>query len=186
MAAAFPFVPWTIRILVKWYVIYSTLRSTLFLSAPLTNYAKQPKDAKYYGFKKLDQCDDFEFEATDDPAANSNSKDYQIEHVLEWQLVTGFFDHLNNELGKDKFDNPEPKKTDKMDFCKFWKATWTGPFEVQFSIDGSESRSPLTHLASAFPGTSNKIEEFVWVQTTLNSPAKSNVSAMLTILSSSI
>jgi len=109
--------------------------------------------------------------------AGGNAK-YEAEHILEWQLITGFFLDLNQKLGKI-FDNPDPdhEPTDAtVDFCKYWQTTWTLPGTQTFDLDGSGKKTPFKWLAWAYPSTKRFPEELVLLHTDLNSPPKSNVS----------
>jgi hypothetical protein len=106
---------------------------------------------------------------------------YEVEHILEWQTVTKFFEYLNEEVFKDDtFDNPDPTKVSsgKIDFCSYWGATWDE--SPAFALGGAGAkRDPMTHLKWAFPGTQNHIEEFVMLDKNINAPAKSQVSSLL-------
>lgn len=108
---------------------------------------------------------------------------YEVEHILEWQLVTKFFDYLNDDIFKDDtFDHPDPSKVvsgkrEKINFCTYWVATWKdGP---TFALgSASAKRDSMTHLKWAYPGTQNYIEEFVMLEKNINAPAKTQVSSV--------
>jgi hypothetical protein len=124
----------------------------------------------------------FGFSSSARPTRDIN-KNYQIEHVLEWQTVTYFFDWVNKKMRSDtpRFDNPDPKsKGGKPDFCGYWKGLWLGASQPSFSIDNSVDRTPSEHLKFAYPGiisgNFNHGKEFVWLHKLINAPAKSNVS----------
>jgi hypothetical protein len=116
------------------------------------------------------------------PAKGHTQKDYQIEHVLEWQVVTKFFTWLEeNRLKGEIFDNPSPTAVDKdenrkkIQFCPYWKTLWQD--SPTFRINGKgESRKALQHLKYAYPGIDNHDNEFIYLQSTVNAPAKSGVS----------
>ena len=103
--------------------------------------------------------------------------DYQIEHVLEWQIVTKFFEWVEIKKKDEQFDDPDPKNNKKMGFCAYWKATWEGAYSPIFKLkpDDKKELNALDHLRYAYPGKDNFPEEFVWLQTTVNSPAKAQV-----------
>ena len=107
--------------------------------------------------------------------AGGNAK-YEAEHILEWQLITGFFLDLNTKQGA-VFDNPDPDHTKgaKVDFCEYWQSTWTLPGPQTFDLDGTGKKTPFKWLAWAYPSTSRFPEELVLLHTDLNSPPKSNV-----------
>jgi hypothetical protein len=106
-------------------------------------------------------------------------RDYQIEHVLEWQVVTKFFVWVNIKKGAEEFVDPDPnsKKKTKLDFCQYFKATWEGANSPVFKLnpDDKEELNAMGHLKWAYPGKGNFEEEFVWLHTAVNSPAKSQV-----------
>ena len=108
---------------------------------------------------------------------------YQVEHILEWQLVTNFFDWMSLEYngGQSKFDNPNGRG--KVDFCDYWKGTWANT--KAFSILGKPvAYSPLDFIRKEFPSTTNDFKnEFVWLESTINSPAKAQVSFLYFSLS---
>lgn len=144
----------------------------------------QPKNANWYGFVKPDVCDDLVFRAAAKPAAGIPETDYQVEHVLEWNVVTRFFDWVRDQKPGKVFEHPDKaQKGKKVDFCEYWRQTWTtADVQLQtFKItDGSPNsdgpaKGVLAHLASAFPGKDNFPEEFVYLHTLLNAPAKSDV-----------
>ncbi|OAG02084.1 uncharacterized protein CC84DRAFT_1252184 [Paraphaeosphaeria sporulosa] len=143
---------------------------------------KMPSDAKYYGFSSPLVCDAFGFKQSERPAPGFVQGDYQIEHVLEWQVVTKFFDWLKlRKFSKSAFDNPDRNALDKngkrrqIGFCEYLKVTWDNPtpptFKLAFSKDDQE-RTALGHIQWAYPGKNHFEKEFVYLQTTVNAPAK--------------
>jgi hypothetical protein len=101
---------------------------------------------------------------------------YDSEHVLEWQLVTGFFAKLN-EKGGTKYVHPDPLERNKtVDFCTYWIESWSLEGSQGFSIKGSPNMDPWSHVAAAYPSNSNFKSEMVALQRNINSPAKANVS----------
>jgi len=103
---------------------------------------------------------------------------YDVEHVLEWQVVTHFFDWISKKHynGQPLFDDPHTSavSTTKLTFCEYW-TTW---LEWSFQLDGKgPSQNVLQHIAAEYPSTTNRYnEEFVYLQHSINTPAKSNVS----------
>ena len=109
---------------------------------------------------------------------------YQVEHVMEWQLVTHFFDWLNKKKGST-FDHPDPNQPQKVDFCEYFKGTILFDEDPalkkantiqKFALPGqTELRTPRGHLAAAYPSKSKFPTEFVFLEKEMNSPAKTNV-----------
>lgn len=139
----------------------------------------QRTNAFWYGFNKPDVCDDLVFRAAEKPAVGIPVTDYEVEHILEWNVVAGFFEWVRDQRPGNVFEHPEKaQKGKKVDFCEYWRQTWTTDDVklLTFDIDGDgPKQSVLDHLASAYPGTKNFPEEFVYLHTHLNAPAKSDV-----------
>lgn len=98
--------------------------------------------------------------------------------------MTGFFEWVATQKPGKVFEDPQKsKKGNMVDFCDYWKETWTTEDvkKITFKVtDGSPNsdgpeRNVLQHLASAFPGRDNFMDEFVYLHTLLNAPAKTNV-----------
>jgi hypothetical protein len=114
--------------------------------------------------------------------------------VLEWQVVTQFFEwiKLRKKPGQ-VFPSPDRTQPNTMvDFCTYWRETWNhtrGMTDMpKFDLPGEDNypRLPFEHLQDAYPGrrsappgqkkTNAYFEDFVYLHKTINSPAKSNVS----------
>ncbi|KAF9732388.1 hypothetical protein PMIN06_007464 [Paraphaeosphaeria minitans] len=141
-----------------------------------------PSDAKYYGFSFPLVCDAFGFKESERPAPGLVQNDYQVEHVLEWQVVTGFFHWIEErKFAIKEFNNPNKSKLKKhgkraqLDLCGYLKATWKNPkpptFKLAFSKD-DQKRTALGHIQWAYPGKNHFEEEFVYLQDTVNGRAK--------------
>lgn len=51
----------------------------------------------WYGYIKPDVCDNLVFRSAMKPPAGIKETDYEVEHVLEWQVVTKFFDWVGEK-----------------------------------------------------------------------------------------
>jgi hypothetical protein len=102
-----------------------------------------------------------------------------VEHILEWQVVTKFFEWVRDHKKPGNiFDSPDPTVTTKVDFCEYWIATWGSKEKnpPKFSIAGGiAKRNALEHLKYAYPGNNNHEKEFVWLEESINKPAKAEV-----------
>jgi len=139
-----------------------------------------PSKALFYGFEKPLVCANVVFGSRSQRAPGTVQADYEIEHVLEWQIVTKFFEWVRDKKHPGNvFDSPNPAAPGKVDFCDYFKATWgadpssAGP---KFKIGTSPARNAMEHLKYAYPGNKNFEDEFVWLEDTINAPAKSHVS----------
>ena len=100
---------------------------------------------------------------------------YEVEHILEWQLVTKFFEWLDEEEfgGLAQFTDPDPAQNGaQIDFCTYWKKTWTPKFTIP--VNGNRPKTAKKHLAWRYPGVDFR-DEFVWLQEDINAPAKQQV-----------
>jgi hypothetical protein len=94
-----------------------------------------------------------------------------VEHILEWQTVTGFFDWLDKEYPKEKLCDKildegwvprDPKKTPAKTFsATFESKALTASFNDQIS--------------RSFPSIQYHPEEFVLLDNRANTPFKNNV-----------
>ncbi|KAL1591766.1 hypothetical protein SLS60_011765 [Paraconiothyrium brasiliense] len=143
--------------------------------------SEMPSDAKYYSFDHPLICNNFLFGSSSSPVKGLSQKDYQIEHVLEWQVVTKFFDWLLVKLDKKKYENPNPNQVlsngnrNTIKFCNYLDATWHGAFTPQFKLAFSGDdveRTALGHIKWAYPSKNHFDDEFVYLQTAINAPAK--------------
>jgi hypothetical protein len=142
----------------------------------VTNFAGslQPAAAPYFSIDSSDNfCERIEFKETG--TAILGASKYHIEHILEWQTVAKFFDWMNRKPDSVSRKFKDPGSTSKMTFCEYFGVHWKGPYPQDLTING-KTLSPIEHIAQAYPGVGNREEEFVWLQATINTPAKSNVS----------
>ncbi|RDL32981.1 uncharacterized protein BP5553_08420 [Venustampulla echinocandica] len=154
---------------------------------------KRTDTLAYYGWDFPRSCDDYTWKGPFTKAEakkirtkgspESKKAKYEIEHIMEWQIVTGFFDWIATTKAKgNKFPNPDGSDK-KVDFATYFKATWVmdgenkdpgQTFELVAS-DGTPEGQPLTpreHLASVYPSVNEHIDEFVYLEAEINAPAK--------------
>jgi hypothetical protein len=79
--------------------------------------ALKAKNPKIYGFNIKASCDNYDWGNPDRTAR------YESEHVLEWQVVGGFFNKMGEDI-KDDFDHPNPEETSTIKFCEYWRESW--------------------------------------------------------------
>jgi hypothetical protein len=112
---------------------------------------------------------------------------YEVEHVLEWNVVTSFFEWIDKKKG-NTFPNPDPRQVDAagtpmmMKFCPYFKILWEGSGIQPFSIKNGPLLGPLAHIAYAYPSAVKYTDEFVLLEDDINAPAKSEVSQTQTPL----
>ena len=125
-------------------------------------------------------CNNFDFGVTGSPRPSTDKKHpvYATEHIIELQLVALFIDAMNEKWGTDFIDYTPAGdgRTKKTDFCGALKALWRTVKESdRFAMDG-ENRDPIDHLMHAFPGKMLYTNEFVLLESGVNT-AKQGVSA---------
>jgi hypothetical protein len=100
--------------------------------------------------------------------------------------VTSFFEWVSKKKTGKIFTNPDPTRLDKdknrqmMGFCDYLDATWGGSFVRSFKLKGhpggeDDARTAQSHLAFAYPSKKLFEDEFIYLQTTVNAPAKQQV-----------
>jgi hypothetical protein len=111
-------------------------------SFPSSGQWPKGKKPKEYGFNIRDSCDNYDSDKPE-PAV-PGVWGYQTEHVLEWQIVTTFFNQINGEYKKD-FVHPDPdRKGDKVDFCEYWKESWAFDLAHDQVMDDPRPKAVVT------------------------------------------
>jgi hypothetical protein len=152
------------------------------------------QDAYSYGWNTIHSCSEYAY-----GSAHYVKNEYDTEHVLEWSVITGFFNQLSSQYGgKDGTDfvHPDPQENGKkISFCKYWKATWDLPRSQTMPNPAPQNglkspvleRKPAEWIAANYPykfgttpsGAQEFVDEFTLLQKKINSPAKNAVSAVL-------
>jgi hypothetical protein len=111
---------------------------------------------------------------------------YEVEHILEWQLVTGFFEWMSKTYhgAQTKFD--VPGNSGKVNFCEYWTETWKDA--KSFPLPGRPTvQTPLDYIRQEYPSKTNEYkDEFVWLERTLNRPAKAEVCLFVLLISTGL
>jgi hypothetical protein len=103
---------------------------------------------KRYGFNIMNSCDNYDWGNAD----TGSKVKYESEHVLEWQLVAGFFTQMGDEITRD-FDHPNPEIKTKVKFCEYWVESWN--FDSKQLIDNPLQAMPVA--SSPGPGVTPSI-----------------------------
>ncbi|KAL1608080.1 hypothetical protein SLS60_003019 [Paraconiothyrium brasiliense] len=137
------------------------------------------RNAHVYGWAHPLQCENMQWGGSHNnfhKVPRAQGGEYEIEHVLEWQTVTRFFEWLNDHhfAKKRKFTDPDPTQGGaRIDFCEYWSKTWaTQAFTID--VNGRSRVDAKKHIARQYPGV-NFRNEFVWLQKDINKPAKQNM-----------
>jgi hypothetical protein len=113
----------------------------------------------------------------------ANTKSFEIEHVMEWQLVTRFFEWISERSKKEGKVFPDPARGGQtIDFCAYFANTFDNS-NNKFALPGNPDKlTAQGHMAAAFPSKKNHPEEFVFLEKAINKPAKANVSVVSHVL----
>ncbi|KAJ8123757.1 hypothetical protein ONZ43_g362 [Nemania bipapillata] len=136
---------------------------------------------KVYGYANPDTCNDFSFDGNR-PYPTSNTEDgWATEHILELQLISQFFDKVDDDLGKT-LPNYAPNGSGMQTLCQAVKALWVGvPQDQRFALDGV-TRDPVDHVLAVLPGNDNNyLSEFVLLDKGVNTAKERMFSGDATI-----
>jgi chitinase len=130
----------------------------------LTNKFQAVPNAVAYGYTNPTQCTDFGFGPIPYPA---NTPDYATEHILEFQMVTQFFDWYTTANPKNILCFASQTTTLSKCKClrKFWYQARFGERPIINGID----KDAIDHVGYEFPGTGNNfLNEFVLLDGEVN------------------
>lgn len=145
-----------------------------------------------YGWKDPYSCTQYTWRnGTSEEVLDRNST-YEIDHVLEWQVIVNFFTAMNEKFEKDEFVHPDPNMNGiKVNFCKYWKASWNfkggqmidNPAPESGVQSNTQRRKPIDWIAANYPHKAqdgeNFLQELTLLQKLLHSPVKRHVSQTL-------
>jgi hypothetical protein len=83
------------------------------------------------------------------------------------------------ELNKDLPKLAHPDRGTSVDWCTYWWDSWDFKSPQKLPINGGkkiDNLTPFKHLAAAYPSAIGHRNEFVLLQSNINSPIKKNVS----------
>ncbi|KAI0572128.1 Glycosyl hydrolases family 18 protein [Pyrenophora tritici-repentis] len=115
-----------------------------------------------YGYRNPDQCRNFDFGTIPFPVPNDG---YATEHILEFQLVTEFFQNYADRNRRINCWVPMANVDSCQCLLSFWDKSKSGMKPI---INGIEKEA-LDHVGYEFPGTGNAfLNEFVVLQSEVN------------------
>ncbi|PGH11202.1 hypothetical protein AJ79_05044, partial [Helicocarpus griseus UAMH5409] len=128
-----------------------------------------------YSAKDPSVCDNFvlgrqpasiasKFPSGNDAKKNPDTR-LEVEHVLEGQVVSNFFDNINKDDGK-KFHNPYDKKGPDVDFCTYIRAYWHKT--PQSLLPKLDDNLPTKSVALQLPSDKKHYDEFFLLQGAAN------------------
>jgi chitinase len=108
--------------------------------------------------------------------ARATNIQYHTEHVLEAQLIALFFDHLGTVAPKPNDANLNSPAGKKVSMCTYVNDLWDVPPFVwpnQPTQGGvGTAWDPIMHVAAQFPSKTFKRDEFVALESAINTPSK--------------
>ncbi|KAH9209045.1 oviduct-specific glycoprotein [Leptodontidium sp. 2 PMI_412] len=126
-------------------------------------------NANVYGYEDPENCNSF---AWGNPLAGRVAGTYHSEHLLEAQMINEFFNYLDKEEQEPLPDPQNPSQN--IRFCEYVNKLFT--VEVVANIDSAQGpsarASPLRHIASQFPTKTWHREEYLSLQSNINSRIK--------------
>lgn len=139
-----------------------------------------------YGYVVPTMCNDFQFDVVANPVKGVNSEDFATEHVLEFQLITQFFDDTATTMG-GLYNDPRPDAngayTGKtIPWCTYLKPYFYEIANAQRPTCDQVVRTPLDCITWQFPGSDSLYNaEFVLLDKWVNT-AKEGVSLLSHII----
>ncbi|KAI1505939.1 hypothetical protein F5X99DRAFT_404485 [Biscogniauxia marginata] len=110
-----------------------------------------------YGYANPGVCLDFTFSTINTIISDTNR--YQTEHVLEIQLLTGFFEWVRTtQRTGNSFPNPQTAGSpSNVAFCSYLQGFWYRVGSAnKVSVDGSDRADPIELVAQVWPGADNQ------------------------------
>jgi len=103
----------------------------------------------------------------------ANGATYATEHVLEWQLVGYFFEHVAVLRSNVRYPNPNPATAGTVGFGQYWRELWgwnVGAQAQRFVLTGfgNTPRTPFEHIAAQYPSDTFRAQELVILNDDLN------------------
>ncbi|KAH7305460.1 oviduct-specific glycoprotein [Stachybotrys elegans] len=131
-----------------------------------------PTGNSIYGWVQPDVCGSYNWGGPL-PARVGNTQ-YDSEHILEAQMITQFFQHLNNRLPNVNPDPTDPSVS--ISFCDYVNIMFDIDAIVAPGLDSAQGvgarLKPIDHIAAQFPTNTWKVEEYVLLEHVINTPAK--------------
>ncbi|KAI9766214.1 MAG: hypothetical protein M1839_005004 [Geoglossum umbratile] len=117
-----------------------------------------------YGYTNPTDCNDYGFGLVAKPVPKVNTNKFATEHILEYQLLSIFFDETRNQEGS-VFNDLRPSAPGTLpqivNLCQYLKSYFDLPVPLWPNI-GGVTRSPIQWLSYQYPGSDNAFtEEFV-------------------------
>ncbi|KXJ87068.1 oviduct-specific glyco protein, partial [Microdochium bolleyi] len=139
-----------------------------------------------YGWQDPKNCNSYDWGGTSGTgalAARVPGIEYHTEHILEAQLIDIFFQKLNKDKGTTPYNNPKQNLVPNVDptkvsFCDYVNALWdidpiVWPNKPTTGGIGQPWK-PVFHIAAQYPTKTFNPNEFVALESPINTPAKTN------------
>ncbi|KAF2682516.1 hypothetical protein K458DRAFT_488733 [Lentithecium fluviatile CBS 122367] len=130
-----------------------------------------------FGFVDPVNCNNYNWVSRAQSAQFTQSRTagagYATEHLLEWQIIAGFFNYLRDHVYNNRqFVHPDPQRNNaQCNFQTYFEKNWAWPSGLnarRFSLPGSAAATPFEHIANAYPSDTYRSDELVLLQGELN------------------
>ncbi|EUC34079.1 glycoside hydrolase family 18 protein [Bipolaris zeicola 26-R-13] len=129
-----------------------------------------------WGWVDPEDCGNFNFGSP--LQARAANVQYHTEHILEAQMIDLFFQHLDKR--KSKLPDPKPGAANgaTVSFCDYVNELWDVPPFVWPNEDTTggvgKAWNPIMHIAAQYPTRTYKKDEFIALESAINTPSKTS------------
>ncbi|ENH99491.1 glycoside hydrolase family 18 protein [Bipolaris maydis ATCC 48331] len=129
-----------------------------------------------WGWVDPEDCSNFNF--GDPLQARAAGVQYHTEHVLEAQMIDLFFKYLDKKKSKQPDPKPGAAQGATVSFCDYVNELWDVPPFVWPNEDTTggvgKAWNPIMHIAAQYPTRTYKKEEFIALESAINTPSKTS------------
>ncbi|KAI8173809.1 Chitotriosidase-1 [Colletotrichum sp. SAR 10_75] len=137
---------------------------------------KRADEKKYWGWEYPADCGNFNF--GDPLTARAANVQYHTEHVLEAQMIDQFFQWLDKKKSNLPDPRPGAAQGSTVSFCQYVNELWDVPafaWGTEPTTGGpGKLWTPIQHIAAQFPTRTFKSDDFVALESAINTPSKTS------------
>ncbi|CAI0650579.1 unnamed protein product [Colletotrichum noveboracense] len=131
---------------------------------------------KDWGWEDPADCGNFNF--GDPLTARAANVQYHTEHVLEAQMIDQFFQWLDKKKSNLPDPTPGAAQGSTVSFCQYVNELWDVPAFAWGNepTTGGPGKpwTPIQHIAAQFPTRTFKSDDFVALESAINTPSKTS------------
>lgn len=129
-----------------------------------------------WGWVDPEDCGNFNFGSP--LQARAANVQYHTEHILEAQMIDLFFQHLDKRNSKLPDPKPGAANGATVSFCDYVNELWDVPPFVWPNEDTTggvgKAWNPIMHIAAQYPTRTYKKDEFIALESAINTPSKTS------------